>query len=242
MRFIPTSAATVDSLKKQAKKLQRKAGGKHVDLLDRVARGAGYNHWHHVTLCLEQSEASGAFDTLSAACQDVIKSALEGSTKVTSIGQEILPSPLILFACEGDAWLLEPDEELAMCLVFHREIQPYVLQDEPTRIKVGWDGTYELAGNFFKVETDHPLIGTRAIGGFPLDEIREIRGRVQSFDQKFSEVILQTDAIDLTPAIISELLRGGWQGMGLHEAASLGARYSPSRHSLLLPPVTDEDL
>ena len=54
MQYIPTPSATVDTLKKQTKKLQHKAGGKHADLLDRVAKGAGHLHWHHVTLCLRQ--------------------------------------------------------------------------------------------------------------------------------------------------------------------------------------------
>ena len=36
MRYVATSAATVDNLKKQAKKLQRKSGGKHADLLNRL--------------------------------------------------------------------------------------------------------------------------------------------------------------------------------------------------------------
>lgn len=62
MRYIPTSAATVDSLKKQAKKLQRTGGGKHVDLLDRVARGAGYDHWHHVTLCQRETQTKMSID------------------------------------------------------------------------------------------------------------------------------------------------------------------------------------
>ena len=43
MRYVPTSAATAEALKKQAKKLQRKSGGKHAGLLDRIAHGAGYN-------------------------------------------------------------------------------------------------------------------------------------------------------------------------------------------------------
>lgn len=51
MRAIYTPDAIVESLRKKAKKLQRTSAGKHVDLLDQVARSAGYDHWHHVILC-----------------------------------------------------------------------------------------------------------------------------------------------------------------------------------------------
>ena len=51
MRAIHTPDAIVESLRKKAKKLQRNGAGKHTELLDRVARSAGYDHWHHVTLC-----------------------------------------------------------------------------------------------------------------------------------------------------------------------------------------------
>lgn len=240
MRFIPTSTDTVESLKKQAKKLQRKAGGKHAEALDRVARGAGYNHWHHVTLCLKQESTKNSFEVLKAECELVVKAALGGLTKLVMTGPELLPRPLVLLACEGDAWLLEPDEKLAMCLVFQGELQPYQLEDEPTRIKVGWDGTFELAGQFFKVETNHPRVGTRAVGGFPVDELRNLLHKVQSFEQKFSDVIRQQDAVELTPEIIAELVRGGWPENDLLKAAQDGAQYSPSRHSLLFPLMTDD--
>ena len=55
MRFIPTTPDKVEALKKQAKRLQRTGRGKHTELLDRVARGAGYEHWHHVLICRRET-------------------------------------------------------------------------------------------------------------------------------------------------------------------------------------------
>lgn len=242
MRFISTSATTVESLKKQAKKLQRKVGGKHTDALDRVARSAGYNHWHHVTLCLKEASTKSSFESLQAECELVIKAALDGVTNLIMTGPEVLARPLILFASEGDAWMLEPEENLALCLMFHGERQSLKINDLPTRIEIQWDGTFELAGDFFKVETDHPAIGRRAIGGFPLDELRKLIDRAQSVERRIDSVILQTDAIDITPEIVSELVKAGWNESDLIKAASDGARYSPSRNSLLFPAVTNEDL
>jgi hypothetical protein len=58
MRFIPTTDEIVARLRKQAKRLQRAHGGKHTDLLTRVAKGAGYDHWHHVIQCQTRSPPS----------------------------------------------------------------------------------------------------------------------------------------------------------------------------------------
>ena len=240
MRFIFTTATSVDSLKKQAKKLQPKAGGKHADALDRVARGAGYNHWHHVTVCLSQSSVASSFDTLQAECTLVIKSAREGVTRLVMTGPEVISTPLILFAWEAEAWMLEPDEDKALCLVFHGEPQPYEINDLPTHIEIVWDGTFELAGPFFKVQTNHPKIGSRAIAGMPLDELRKLIDKAQSVERRIDAVIFQTDAIDLTPETMTELVRSGWSQQSLDEAAREGARYSPSRNSLLFPAVTGE--
>ena len=239
MRFIPTTTTSVDSLKKQAKKLQRKAGGRHADALDRVARGAGYNHWHHVTVCLNQSSAS-SFSAIQAECALVIKAAREGVTKLVMTGPEVISTPLILFAWEGDAWMLEPDEDKALCLMFHGEPQPYEINDLPTHIEIVWDGTFELAGPFFKVQTNHPKIGSRAIAGLPLDELRTLIDKAQSVERRIEAVIVQADAIDLTPETMTELVRSGWSQQSLDEAAREGARYSPSRNSLLFPTMTGE--
>ena len=241
MRFIPTTAEAVESLKKQAKKLQRKSGGKHTEALDRVARGAGYNHWHHVTLCLNQGSKSNPFDALKAECALMIEAARTGVGKMVLTGPNVLKIPLLLFACEGDAWMLEPRERKALCLMFRGELQSYQLKDTPNRIEIEWDGDFELAGQFFKVITANPAIGSLAIAGFPVEQMRELLAQVETFDQKFSDIFMQADAIDLTPETIQELVRNGWKESDLTEAADSGARYSPQRNSLIFPAFTDVD-
>jgi hypothetical protein len=57
MRYLPTPDEVVERLKKQAKKLQRSGAGKHSDLLNRAAKQAGYDHWHHVVKCNENAKA-----------------------------------------------------------------------------------------------------------------------------------------------------------------------------------------
>lgn len=209
MRFIPTTTASVESLKKQAKKLQRQAGGTHTGALDRVARGAGYNHWHHVTVCLKQSSAVSSFDALQAECDLIIKAARKGVATFVMTGPEVLTTPLILFAWEGDAWMLEPKENQALCLMFHGEPQPYEINDLPTQIEIVWDGTFELVPPFFKVQTDNPKIGNRVIAGLPLDDLRQLIDKAQSIKRRIESVIAPADGIPLTEENMSELIRIG---------------------------------
>jgi hypothetical protein len=235
MRYIPTSAGAVDSLKKQAKKLQRKAGGKHAELLNRVAKSAGYDHWHHVTQCLRQTEAKSGLEALEAECEIVLRAAREGIEKIIMTGPEALSIPLVLFACRGDAWLLDPDEQMALCLMFGGQQQDRTFNDRGPEIEIAWDGAYAFDGQAFTVTTEHALIGTRTIMGYPLAELRGVIDKAQSFDKRFNTLIRQEDAVDLTPALIERLLADGWDAKMIEDGVRDGARYSPSRNSLLYP-------
>ena len=173
MRYIPTTAAGVDVMKKQAKRLQAQRGGKRAENLDQVARAAGYDHWHHVTLCLASGTNDETIAALETECQLVLDAANAGATKIILTGPELLAQPLILFSALGDAWMLEPTEGLQSCLRFGGEVQPSSFASRNGRVEIAWDGTFDLEGAFFRIESGHPAIGTRAIGGYPLDLIRE---------------------------------------------------------------------
>jgi hypothetical protein len=235
MRYVPTSAATVDALKKQAKKQQRKVGGKHVDLLDRVAKGAGYDHWHHVLLCHKEFEAQRGVIALDAECELVVKAAGEGIEKMIVTGPEILPVPFVLFASQGDAWLLDPDDNLALCLMLHGQKMERSFRDSPREIAIAWDGTFRIDGDGFVVQTEHPAIGTRVILGYPLDELRPHLDRAQSVHKKFSEIFVQDGTQELTSELIERLVSQGWEREVLEDGVREEARYSPAHNSLVYP-------
>lgn len=235
MRYIPTSAATVDSLKKQAKRLQRKAGGKHADLLNRVAKSAGYDHWHHVTLCLKQGEARRELGALEAECEAAVRAASEGRDLVVVTGPEVVSVPLVLLASQGDAWLLDPEENLALCLMFRGERMNWSFRDTDRQIGITWDGAFDLDGKGFVVTTEQPAIGARVIAGYPVDELRAQLERAQSLPKRIDAIFNQDGAEDLTPELIDRLVSQGWERKRLEEGARAGARYSRSRDSLLLP-------
>lgn len=244
MRFIVTTDQAVEQLKKQAKKLQRKGSGTHSDLLNKVARAAGYDHWHHVTLCLERTRQKSAALSLADEIDGIKCAAREGVAKLVVTGPGASASqPFVLFSTtDGDAWLLDPDEYLACCLRWREADQPSPIVDHADGVAVEWDGAFELLGDFFKVEMEQPQIGRRAIAGYPIDELRHAITRAQSVERKVEDIFGQHGAVDLTEDVIHQLIRQGWSEEQLRSGAREGARYSPIRNTLLYPPKDEEPL
>lgn len=241
MRFIPTTTAKVEALKKQAKRLQRNGGGKHADLLNRVARTAGYEHWHHVTLCLRETEGVANERTLTSTIEHIVALEQRGEAAIVGTGPETSSTqPFLLFSTGvGDAWLLDPIGQQACCLVWQGQRQSPMIRDLPDQLEILWDGTYELRGAFFEVNLEHPVIGHRAIGGYPVDALRAFLLPVQPAERTVAQVIGQEDAVALTSDIIQRLVQEGWTASQLTAAARQGARYSPARNTVLFPAMQD---
>ena len=236
MRFIKTTPAQVETLKKQAKRLQRNGGGQHAVLLDRVARTAGYDHWHHVRLCLARTEQERASRQLLPEIEAIVSAAQAGTGKIVMTGPEASHAYVLFATEEGDAWLLEPEEDKAICLCWRGARQDFTVRDLPTRLEILWHGDFELNGPFFAVRTDHPGVGSRYIGGYPLEEIRQVLEAARSADKRIEGIFLREDAVELSPEIIRQLVGQGWDEGALAEGAKAGSQYSPSRDTLLHPP------
>lgn len=243
MRYIPTPDDVVERLKKQAKKLQRSGAGKHSDLLNRVAKQAGYDHWHHVIRCNENATAALQMRTIRAECEAIVAAELRGDVKVVVTKPGPACPPFVLFSTGlGDAWLLEPDEQLAMCLLWHGEREAIGVSEDPSRIEVAWDGGYELLGDFFHVDTNNPRIGDRAIAGYPLDAVRRALDGAQSTVSKMASVIGQYDAAEIDDQVVAQMIKKGWSEEEVLKLKAEGYRYSPGRNSLLGPIMSSDDI
>lgn len=243
MRYIPTPDEVVERLKKQAKKLQRSGAGKHSDLLNRVAKQAGYDHWHHVVKCNENAQAAAQMRSIREECEAIVAAELRRVVKIVVTKNGPACSPFVLFSTGvGDAWLLEPDEHLAMCLMWQGAREEIGVSEDPSRIEVAWDGAYELLGDFFHVDTNNPRIGERTIGGYPLDEVRELLQKAQSAQGKMTDVLSQWDAVDITDEVVARFVKKGWAEGEVLELRAQGFRYSPGRDTLLGPVMSSDDL
>ena len=76
--------------------------------------------------------------------------------RVVSIGQ------LVLFSTEtGDAWLLDPSEQLAARLAHDGDPEPIHIEETDTTFAIGWKGQYRVEGAaFIYVDRDSGRVTT----------------------------------------------------------------------------------
>jgi hypothetical protein len=88
--------------------------------------------------------------------------------------------PLVFFSTEtGDAWMLDPDDKLALCLARDGEAQAAQITETEAHFAIEWTSTYRIQGEAFIVIDQTGR--TRSIVGYPADEIlKASRGRRRS--------------------------------------------------------------
>jgi len=88
--------------------------------------------------------------------------------RIVSIGQ------LVLFATEtGDAWLLDPSEQLAARLAHDGDPEPIHIEETDTTFAIGWKGHYRIEGAaFIYLDRDSGRVTT--ILGYPTNKLIQI--------------------------------------------------------------------
>ena len=87
--------------------------------------------------------------------------AAEHDARIVSIG------PLVLFSTHtGDAWILDPADQLAARLAYDGDPLALYLEETETNYAIGWQGRYRIENHTFVYEDNetHHLI---AIRGYP---------------------------------------------------------------------------
>lgn len=93
--------------------------------------------------------------------------AAQEDSRIVSIG------PLLLFSTEtGDAWILDPADQLATPIAHQREALPVHIEDTETNFAVGWRGDYRIEGELF-IYRDKDSGNTRTIFGYPTERIAQ---------------------------------------------------------------------
>jgi len=72
MEFISTTATATEKLKRLAKTLRKTTGTSLAVALDAVAKQHGYEHWKHVTVCLDQSVSASRSKPLPESLKDLL--------------------------------------------------------------------------------------------------------------------------------------------------------------------------
>jgi hypothetical protein len=100
----------------------------------------------------------------------IIRKAQERDARVVTLGN------IVFFSTEtGDAWMLDPEDGLALCLVSDGARQEYSILETDSSFQISWNAQYEIQKDAFVVATADGRV--RTITGYPTEEIaRAIRG------------------------------------------------------------------
>jgi len=94
--------------------------------------------------------------------------AADHDSRILTIGQ------LVLFSTEtGDAWLLDPADQLAARLARDGQSEPIHIEETDSTFAIGWKGRYRIDEPAF-VYSDHDTGRVATIIGYPTDKLSEI--------------------------------------------------------------------
>src|SRR6202162_3243430 len=96
----------------------------------------------------------------------ILGRAAEHDGRVITIGQ------IILFSTEtGDAWLLDPADQLAAQLARDGDPEPIHIEENDTTFAIGWKGRYRIEGPAF-IYVDHDTGQVSTILGYPTHQLK----------------------------------------------------------------------
>ena len=101
----------------------------------------------------------------------IINRAQSYNSRVVSLGS------LIFFSTKtGDAWMLDCEDGLALCLAKGGDEQPFRIIETPEKFAIEWNANYRIDGDKFIVTQQSGQIKT--ILGYPTTEILKTIGRI----------------------------------------------------------------
>jgi hypothetical protein len=82
--------------------------------------------------------------------------------------------PLVFFSTEtGDAWILDPSDQLAARLARDGDPEPIEFQETDTNFAIGWKGNYRIEGRAF-IYADQDAGRIITILGYPTAKIAQL--------------------------------------------------------------------
>jgi hypothetical protein len=107
---------------------------------------------------------SGEQISVTREVNNIIRRAQEGDARIIRLGS------LVLFSTDtGDAWLLDPGDNLALRLARDGEREPFTVTETATSFAIEWNANFVIDGDVFIVAEHSGRIKT--ILGYPTREI-----------------------------------------------------------------------
>lgn len=92
-------------------------------------------------------------------------------------GRVVILGQLVLFSTDtGDAWLLDPSDQLAAQLARDGDPEPIYIEESDTNFAIGWKGRYRFEGQVF-IYADNESGRVSTILGYP---IKQITGQISN--------------------------------------------------------------
>ena len=94
------------------------------------------------------------------------------------VGRIVTIGPVLLFSTEtGDAWLLDPADQLAMPIARDGAALPVSIEDTTQTFAIAWQGTYAIVGEVF---TFHDAVSGRVATfvGYPTHQLNQQTSRM----------------------------------------------------------------
>ncbi|MCI0624609.1 MAG: hypothetical protein L0387_23680 [Acidobacteria bacterium] len=121
----------------------------------RIKRGPGKRHVH------------GKDFRLADEVRYMQRRAAQNDSRIVSLG------PVLLFSTEtGDAWMLDPADQLATPIARQGEALSVHIEDRDTNCIVAWTGRYRIDGELF-IYHDKDSGNTRTIFGYRTERIAQ---------------------------------------------------------------------
>ena len=109
---------------------------------------------------------------LAQQVRSIQQRAAEHDGRIVSIGA------LVFFSTDtGDAWMLEPAEQLAARLALSADPLPVHIEETETSFAIGWQGRYHFDGDTFVYE-DNRSLRLSAIRGYPVNQLLRVISEV----------------------------------------------------------------
>jgi hypothetical protein len=95
----------------------------------------------------------------------IIERAQQRDARVVSLAS------LVFFSTDtGDAWMLDPADNFALCLARDGQPQPFTITETASQFAIEWQATYQIDGDLFVV-LEHSG-QSRSITGYPIRELK----------------------------------------------------------------------
>ncbi|HQR98229.1 MULTISPECIES: hypothetical protein [Comamonadaceae] len=256
MKFVPTTVADVEKLKSRAKVLKRKFKIKHREALERAAREASYLHWHHVTLCQQESDRKARHLTVTFLCESMTKDALKGETHYLAFFEPV-PSVLLANGKQTGALIASESPDCLILVVEGQEVK-WAIEGEGEDTKIAWNATYTLETDCL-VATDKV---TGAVHRIPIDEgllNDRIAQSTETYDDKdfdltfhdpdnpdaqamFRQIFMGEGLEPIDDANKAILMSKSYSEEMINEAIAAGAQFSRPRQSMIYPIMSSDDI